>query len=523
MGSTSPIHFEILHPNFRYEINMKIRFKKKKKLIKPVLNNHAYLTLDDQDESVIDDTKWGDRKSFAMLLKLARPYQKQIIWALFLMFVSSMLAIISSKLMGDLIEKGLIPHHLNNSLYYSGLIILLEIGSIYFIWIGRKQLAISASAVIFIMRQNLFKKLQLLPLKYYDRQPQGRIVTRITHDVEGIEDFFTSSLGNLISALMMTIFAMTAMIVSDLRLGSIMVISIIPSIFLMVKTKDLMRFTNRKVSKFSSAINAKLSEFLSGISVIRSFGIENWSMTEFHKAVNLYLEAQLKGNFLFAWSMPMVSFCATVPLIGLVWFGGAMVIKGTLTLGVFIAFIRYYERFFNPLMLLSREIHVVQQAFTSTERVMNFLDEDDEEVVLKNFGKMIPAQFIGDIKFEHIYMSYNEQNNNEKEWILNDLNFHIKPGEKIGLVGKTGCGKSSTVSLLSRLYEYQAGEIYIDDIPIRNFDRHNLRSQIGFVSQDAIIFKGSLRDNLSSDAKLTDPDLIDASQKTGLVQIASLQ
>jgi ABC-type multidrug transport system fused ATPase/permease subunit len=473
-----------------------------------------YLDEDEQDESRLHDKMMGDRKSFTTLLKFSKPYRLQIFFALFLMLMSSLLAIVSSKLMGDLLEKGLIARHLKNSLYYSALIILLEVGSIYFIWIGRKRLAVAASAVIFSMRQALFAKLQELPLKYYDRQPQGRIVTRITHDVEGIEDFFTSGLGNLISASMMTIFAMAAMIISDFRLGTIMVLSIIPSLVLMIKTKDFLRNSNRRVAKFSSAINAKLSEFLSGITVIRSFGLEKWSMLEFSETVNRYLEAQLRGNFLFAWSMPLVSLCATVPLIGLVWFGGHQILQGTLTLGIFISFIRYYERFFNPLMLLSREIHVVQQAFTNTERVMSFLNEDDEEVVLKNHGKMMPAHFVGDIKFENVSMSYSDN----QQWVLKNLNFHIRPGEKIGLVGKTGCGKSSTVSLLSRLYEYQQGEIMIDDIPIRNFDRHNLRSQIGFVSQDAIIFKGTLRENLSSNTALTDQDLIDASQNTGLVR-----
>jgi ABC-type multidrug transport system fused ATPase/permease subunit len=476
-----------------------------------------FLTDDDQDESRISEKSISDKKSFATLVRFASPYRVSIGFALFLMFMSSLTAIVSSKLLGDLIEKGLVAKNLNTSIYYSLLIIGLEITSIYFIWIGRKKLAIAASAVIFTMRKELFAKLQVLPLKYYDRQPQGRIVTRITHDVEGIEDFFTSSLGNLISASMMTVFAMAAMLLSDFKLGLVMVISIIPSLVLMFKTKDFLKNSNRRVSKYSSAINAKLSEFVSGISVIRSFGLETWSMEEFSKTVDRYLVAQLRGNFLFAWSMPLVSLCASIPLIGLVWFGGIKILNGALSLGVFISFVRYFERFFNPLMLLSREIHVVQQAFTNTERVISFLCENDEDVALKNNGKMKPAHFLGDIKFENVYMSYSENEN----WVLKDLSFHILPGEKIGLVGKTGCGKSSTVSLLSRLYEFQQGEIYIDDIPIRNFDRHNLRSQIGFVSQDAIIFKGTLRENLSSDSKLSDQELIDASQNTGLVRALS--
>jgi ATP-binding cassette subfamily B multidrug efflux pump len=477
---------------------------------------NAYLLADDQDESRLHEKGLGDFKSFETLLKYAKPFHLQITGALALIFVSSLLAIYSAKLMGDLLEKGLIARNMNKSINYALGIVALEIGSIYFIWHGRKILADSASKVIFIVREHLFRKLQELPLQYYDRQPQGRIVTRITHDVEGIEEFFTSSLGNLVSASMMTILAVLAMILSNFRLGMIMTVAILPSIFLMIKTKDFLKNSNRRVSKFSSAINAKLSEYLNGMDVIRSFGLEKWTMDKFDQTVDDYLYAQLRGNILFAWSMPLVSFCATIPLIGLVWYGGLGVVNGVFSVGLFISFIRYYERFFNPMMLLSREIHVVQQAFTSTERVMSFLNEDDEEKVLLNNGIMKLSNLEGDIKFENVFMQYGEG-----DWILKDLSFHIKPGEKIGLVGKTGCGKSSTVSLLSRLYEFQMGEIKIDDIPIRNFDRHALRDQIGFVAQDAIIFKGSLRENLSCDDRLSDQELINAAKTTGLVKALS--
>jgi ABC-type multidrug transport system fused ATPase/permease subunit len=312
---------------------------------------------------------------------------------------------------------------------------------------------------------------------------------------------------------MMTVLAIAAMLVSDFRLGMIMTLSMIPSFVLMIMTKDFLKNSNRRVSKFSSVINSKLSEYLNGIDVIRSFGLEKWTMEKYDQSVDDYLYAQLRGNMMFSWSMPMVSLLATIPLIGLVWYGGLNVLSGVLSVGLFISFIRYYERFFNPLMLLSREVHVVQQAFTSTERVMSFLNEEDEEKVLVNNGKMILTHLNGDIKFEDVSMKYIDG-----DWVLKAINFHIKPGEKIGLVGKTGCGKSTTVSLLARLYEFQNGDIKIDDISIRNFDRHGLRDQIGFVSQDAIIFKGSLRENLSCNEELTDQILIDGSQTTGLVK-----
>lgn len=476
-------------------------------------NKKAYLMLDDQDESMIHSKGMKDRASLKILLKFASPFKIQIIFSLTIILLSSLFAIYSSKYMGDFIEKGLMKKNMHESLFYAGLIVFLEIGSIFFIWYGRKNLGDAASKVIYSIRSNLFSKLQNLPLKYYDRQPQGRIVTRITSDVEGIEEFFTSSLGNLISALMTTILAVGAMIISDFKLGLIMTVAIIPSLVVMYITKDLLRDSNRRVSKFSSAINAKLSEYINGIDVIRSLGLEKWSMNNFDVTVDDYLYAQLRGNMLFAWSMPVVIFCASIPLIGLVWYGGVGVLNGTITLGLFISFVRYYERFFNPMMLLSREIHVVQQAFTSTERVMSFLNEDDEDKVLINNGEMKIDRFEGDIKFQNVSMAYLED-----EYILKDLSFHIRPGEKIGLVGKTGCGKSSTVSLITRLYEYQKGDIFIDDISIRNFDRHSLRDKIGFVAQDAVIFKGTLRQNLTSDLGLTDQILIEASKETGLVK-----
>lgn len=477
------------------------------------LHQTAYLMADDQDESMTGEKGMADGKSLKILYSYAKPFRLQILFALSLIFMSSILAIYSSKLMGDLLEKGLMVRDMHMSIMYAVSIVLLEIGSIFFIWTGRKRLAVSASQVIFNVRKSLFSKLQDLPMQYYDRQPQGRIVTRVTHDVEGIEEFFTSSLGNLISASMMTILAVSAMIVSNFKLGTVMTLSIIPSLILILKTKDFLRESNRRVSKFSSAINAKLSENLNGMETIRSYGLEKWSMSKYAHTCDDYLFAQLKGNMLFAWSMPLVSFCATIPLIGLVWFGGHGVLTGVYSVGLFVSFVRYYERFFNPMMLLSREIHVVQQAFTSTERVMSFLNEPGEDFILKNNGKMITTNLDGDIKFENVFMQYGEG-----DWVLKDLNFHIKAGEKIGLVGKTGCGKSSTVALLSRLYEFQRGEVLVDDIPIRNFDRHNLRDKIGFVSQDAIIFKGTLRENLSCDESQTDQYLIDAAKTTGLVK-----
>ncbi len=496
-------------------------FKAKKSIItNPEILRKSYLMEDEQEDSK-HSLKIGDKESFKILLNFAKPFKWQIALALSIIFLSSAFAIFSAKLMGDFVELGLVKKDLKTSLFYAGSIIVFEILSIVSIWRGRLLLSRASSNVILLVRERLFSKLQTLPLNYFDRQPQGRVVTRISHDVEGIEEFFTSSLGNLLSATIMTVLALVAMVISEYKLGLIMVVATLPSLVLMYKSKDFLRTSNRRVSKFSSAINAKLSEFLNGIDVIRALGLEKWSMNEYDRAVDQYLFAQLRGNVLFATTMPLVSFCATIPLIGLVWFGGNSILQGVMGIGLFISFVRFYDRFSNPILLLSREIHVVQQAFTSTERVMSFIVESDESETLgKNgtitFNKDTEVE-LGSIHFENVWMSYNSREDREN-WVLKNLSFKIKSGEKIGMVGKTGCGKSSTVSLISRLYDYQKGEIYLDDIPLRLFNRENLREQIGFVSQDAIIFKGTLRENLTGGNSITDNAIVEACKTTGLMK-----
>ena len=214
--------------------------------------------------------------------------------------------------------------------------------------------------------------------------------------------------------------------------------------------------------------------------------------------------------------VPIISFLCGLPLIGLIGIGGMQVISGSMGVGLFVTFIRYCERFINPIMMLAREFNVIQQAFTSAERVASFLNHVEEDVVLGKDGTKIKIseKLKGDITFNKVSMGYDD-----KSFVLNDLSFDIKAGEKIGLVGRTGCGKTTSVSLISRLYEFQRGEILIDGISIRDYKRDFLRSNIGFISQNVILIKGSLRENLCFDDRIDDSEILNACQKTGLIKV----
>ena len=480
------------------------------------MSNSDFLSKDEQDESNIKKKGLSDLKSIRFLLDYAAPRKWQFILALILMLFSSLFAIFSSRSMGFLVEKGLLAKEMDPSIYWATAIVLLELFSLCLQWFGRKILIKNASVTILDIRKSLFAFIHKLPLGFYDRQPQGRVITRLTHDVEGIEDFFTSTIGRFVNAIFMATLSAIAMCLTDLRLGLILVASMAPAVIFVTLTKKQVRNVNRDMSKFSSELNSKLNEYINGIDVIRSYGLEQWSRDNFEDAVSKHQKAQLDANFLYSWSRPFTSFLCTLPLMGLVYFGGQAVMTNALSVGVFVAFIRYCERFFFPIMMLAREIHVIQQALTSGERVASFLTHETEETILGIDGNITNHNFLGKIEFKNIWMSYDVD-----QWVLKDLSFNINPGEKIGLVGTTGCGKTTTVSLLSRLYEYQKGDILIDGKSLRDYSRSFLRTSIGFVSQDPVIFLGFLRDNLTTGNCFSDKEILECSKVTGLFKLMS--
>ncbi|PIP96517.1 MAG: hypothetical protein COW00_10180 [Bdellovibrio sp. CG12_big_fil_rev_8_21_14_0_65_39_13] len=485
------------------------------------MGSPSFLNEDEQEESRLKGVRIKDSRAFRTLLQYALERWPGFSIAIGMMLMGSFVSILSARYMGELVEKGLMPRLWDKSLLYSGIIVGLEAFGVILQWFGRKNLARESMASLLSMREKCFRHLQVLPLKYYDRQPLGRIVTRVSHDIEGIEEFFSSSLGRLLQAVLTGVVVFVTMIGTDLKLGLILLSLMAPTMVMISITKRFNRGLNRSVSKLSAMLNAKLSEFISGIDVIRSFGAEDWSKERYDDSVKEHLTAQLKSNRFYSLVFPTVSFFSSLPLIGLVWFGGERVLAGSLSIGVFVAFIRYSERLNGPVMTLAREVHVIQQAFTNLERVAAFLNEETEDVALiqeeplvKEVGES--GHLKGEIIFDHVGMRYGED-----VWALNDVSFHIKPGEKIGLVGTTGSGKTTTVSLLSRLYEYQNGTVTLDGVSLRNYDRNFLRSQMGFVGQEAILFKGTLRDNLTTEDELSDQDILMACANTGLLQMMS--
>lgn len=458
--------------------------------------------------------KIKDAKSLRYLLRFAIENKWQYIIAIIMLIVSSILSIATARLIGQLVEAGLSHGNAPLAWKLAALVFLFELVAIILVWQGRKILARAATQSLLLIRQKLFSHIHELPISYYDREPQGRTITRMTHDVEGIEDFFTGSVGRVATGLFSFTIAIAAMLMTDLRFGLMLSLSMIPAIAILYFTRKVNRDLNRNSSKASSQCNAKLSEFINSLPVIRAFGLESWSQDKYSDIVNHYRDCLYANNFFFSWSRPLILFLCELPLLLLFYFGGLAILDNTLSVGIFVAFMGYCNRFSGPLMMLSREISVIQQAFTSAERVTSFLQAQTEQDTLGEDGKVQVDSLKGSISFSRVHMSYDG-----KKSILKDVSFKINSGEKIGLVGRTGSGKTTTVSLLSRLYDYQEGEIKIDDTELKDFSRDHLREHIGFVSQDVIIFKGSLRENLLCERELDIDVVKHACELTGLSKV----
>ncbi len=456
-----------------------------------------------------------DFASFLYLLKFARPMRAKFIVGFVLLIASAAIAMLSARALGLLVDRGIQAQDMALSIKYAVAVIALEILTLVLAFVARKRIAAASLEAILQIREELFARLETLPMSYFDRTPQGRTVTRLTHDVESLEDFFSSTLGKLLYSLIMAGVALLAMLFTQAWLGLLALLSIIPATIIAVGTRGLTRTYNRQISQRNSAINSTLAEYLNGISVLRAFGLEQWSVVQFDKRVMAHLEANLYLNRIFCWLRPLIGSLSTLPLIVIVWVGGHEVLAGAMQVGVLVSFVRYFERFGRPMMELSFEIHAVQQAFTSAERIAAFLQAPGEEIELGQDGTQMLGSMQGKISFKNVTMRYGK----EGAVALNGVSFEALAGQKIGLTGATGSGKSTTVALLARLYEFEQGEIQIDGTPIRSFNRDSLRSHLGFVSQEVMIIKGSVRDNLTLGSELSDEQIWATAKETGLARV----
>jgi ATP-binding cassette subfamily B protein len=339
------------------------------------------------------------------------------------------------------------------------------------------------------LRMEIFRHLQKMDVAFFDKNPVGRLMTRVTTDVDALNELFTSGVISVFE----DVFVLSGIVVSLFLLNyqlALAVFAILP--FLVLATllfKIKVRDSYRNVRTAIARINAFLQENITGAAVVQLFGREEKQLHRFTLINKDHLDANLQSIFYYAIFYPLLEVISASAIALIVWYGGLQVLAGALTLGTLVAFIQYSDRFFRPISDLSEKYTILQSAMAASERIFKLLDTQPS-IASPGDAKAIAVD-AGSIEFRNVHFCYNPG-----EPVLEDISFKVAPGEKVAVVGATGAGKSTIIALLSRFYDVQQGEILVDGVNIRDFDLQGLRSSIGIVLQDVFLFSGSVQENI---------------------------
>ncbi len=371
-------------------------------------------------------------------------------------------------------------------------------------------------SVIRDLRIDVFNHITSLRLKYFDRTPIGVLITRTVSDLETIADIFSEGLISIIGDMLLVIAVIGLMLYQDWKLA---LITLIPMPFLFAATyvfKEAIKSAFQEVRTQVTQLNTFLAEHISGISIIQNFAREDQEMRKF-KAVNLkHRDANIRSNWYYAIFFPVVEILFAVCMGLLVWYGCKRILSDQqltaistsghrITAGTIAEFIVLLNMLFRPIRQLADKFNTLQMGMVGADRIFKVLDTDEVTV---NTGKLKPARIKGDIEFKNVWFAYNDEN-----WVLKNINFRVKPGETLALVGATGAGKSSTINILNRFYEIGKGEVKVDGHDIREYDVNYLRGQIATVIQDVFLFTDTIANNISLNNELITREQIIAAAK----------
>jgi len=461
----------------------------------------------DQDE-LLD--KGYDATLLRRLLVYLRPYRGLTLLAVLLLLIGAGLALVGPLLTQRALDVAIPRHDMGllgtlAALFLAALLLefVVEYGqTLLTTYIGQR--------VMYDLRMQIFGHLQRLSISFFDRNPVGRLMTRVTSDVETLNELFSSGLVTVFGDVFTLLAIMTMMLVVDWRLA-LVTFSVIPLVWLTAMIfRRRVREAFRDIRTRLARLNAYLQERLSGMRVVQLFGREADSAARFSALNREHLEAHLRSITIYAVFFPVVEVLTAVAMALLLYYGGLRTIHGTLTVGVLAAFIQLTRRFFQPLQDLSEKFNLLQSAMASSERVFGLLDQP-VSVLEPARPVMLPQPIRGEVRFEDVWFRYGP----DGPWVLRDVSFTAAPGQTIALVGHTGAGKTTIVNLLLRFYDPDRGRILIDGIDIRQLSTSDLRSLIGFVQQDLFLFTGDILHNLTLDAPVSPEAAHEAARRVG--------
>lgn len=441
-----------------------------------------------QDDEIIG--KAYDSRLMKRLLKYVKPYKPYIILSIFLNILTAALEPVRPYLTKIAVDNYI---SIGDSIGLLKIILLILLSLILQALITYAMTYATqymGQRTLLDLRMEIFEHLQKLSLKFFDRTPIGRLVTRVTNDVESLSELFSSGIVMIFSDIFIIFWIFVFMILMSFDLA-LVTMSVVPVlIYATFLFRKKVRTNYRDIRKHLARLNSYMQEHISGMSVVQMFNKENEEIQKYKNINRDYRDANIRSTFYHAVFYPAVELISAIAVGLIIWYGGGKVIQDRISLGVLFAFIQYTEMFFRPVRDLAEKYNILQTGMASSERIFKLLDT---KMFVQNPEKPVPIKEIkGKVEFRNVWFAYNDE-----EYVLKDISFVINPGEAVAIVGATGAGKSSIINLIMRFYDVNKGQILIDDQDIYKFDKRELRKHLALVLQDVIIFSGDIKSNIN--------------------------
>jgi ATP-binding cassette, subfamily B, multidrug efflux pump len=450
-----------------------------------------------------------DSRLMRRLLGYIKPYKKYVIFAIILNVMVAGLGPFRPVLIKIAVDKYISKSDYHGLIYIAFLLIVTLIlqGLIqYFLTYYTQYLG---QKTTYDLRTQIFKHVQALSLKFFDKTPIGRLVTRTTNDVEALSQLFSSGIVTVFSDVFTIVWILVFMFVLDIKL-SLVALSVLPALvygtFLFRKKA---RESYRDVRYHLARLNSYMQEHITGMNVVQIFNKEKSELNRFSNINDDYKGAYIKSIFYYAVFYPGVEILSSIAVGLIIWYGGGEVLRNSVTIGDIFAFLLYTEMFFRPIRDLSDKYNIMQTAMASSERIFKLLDN---KTFIKNPIEPIKLEKVhGKIEFRNVFFAYNND-----DYVLKNVNFKIEPGETVAIVGHTGAGKTSIINILTRFYDINKGQILLDDIDIRNLRKEELRKHISTVLQDVFLFSGTISSNINlNNEEISREKIIEACKAVG--------
>ena len=457
-------------------------------------------------EDALRSEKRRTGSSAVRLITYMKPYAHWVIFALFLVLCLTGFDLYRPMLVGDAIDTfgadGDYDIIIDTAIKYAVVLALSAIFNIAQTWILQK----AGQNIILEIRKDLYRHIQSLGSRYFDITPVGKLVTRVTNDVEALNEMYSGILVQLFRNIVKIAGLAGVMIALDVKLAAVSFVLMPVVIGLTVLCQRIARNIYRLYRTRLTDINTFLSEHLSGMKIIQIFGRQERKFEEFHDKNTKLYRAFYREMLMYAVFRPLIYILSILSLMIVLWFGSKNVFDSAISIGTMYIFSNYIRSFFDPIQELAEQFSTLQSSVASAEKIFSVMDEDEFIPEIENPQK--PDRIIGKIEFDHVWFAYDGKN-----YVLRDVSFVINPGEKVAFVGATGAGKSSILNLIGRYYDIQKGHIYIDGIDIRKLSKKQLRSAIGQMQQDVFIFEGDVAGNIRlNDNEITDEQIKKAAE-----------